>query len=314
MKNRKARAITVLVAAVTCALLLLPQAALAESTGSISMQIQDAQTPLENVHVRAWRVAEATGDFDLVSPFSESGVDLTSDDGQTWPATGTDAKWSTLAQSLAQFALTNDVMPDAEGDSDAQGNVVLSGLQDGVYLVLPETFEQTDGTSWTFSASLVSLPQWVDGNLTRLLEITPKGQVKQVPEHLKVVKMWDDQDSSARPVSVTVKIARNGELYDTVELSQENNWTYEWETEQGYEWSVSEELAADSAYTMSIEQRSDGTFVVTNHSTTPPAPQTPKGGSPKTGDSSVPGMVLGVCAAVAVVVLIVAVVVRKKKK
>ena len=38
----------------------------------------------------------------------------------------------------------------------------------------------------------------------------------------QVLKVWEDDGTEARPESVTVQLLRNGEVYETVTLSEEN--------------------------------------------------------------------------------------------
>ncbi|WP_423213401.1 Cna B-type domain-containing protein [Senegalia massiliensis] len=42
-------------------------------------------------------------------------------------------------------------------------------------------------------------------------------------------KIWKDQDESARPSSITVKLLQNGKEIDSKEVSAEDNWKYEFE-------------------------------------------------------------------------------------
>lgn len=108
------------------------------------------------------------------------------------------------------------------------------------------------------------------------------------PERIKVtvIKIWDDKDNydKVRPNSVTIILYANDEKVGSVELSEENGWTYTWtnldKNEDGKEiiYTVGEDEV--EGYTTEIEGDMYTEFIVTNtHSG--------KGGdeNPKTADS-----------------------------
>jgi uncharacterized repeat protein (TIGR02543 family) len=86
---------------------------------------------------------------------------------------------------------------------------------------------------------------------------------------VKVTKVWDDANDQDgyRPDDVTVNLAKNGEIIDTVILSEENSWTYTWtgldkyNGEQAIDYTVTENAVAE--YTTSITKADDGTFTYT---------------------------------------------------
>ena len=88
--------------------------------------------------------------------------------------------------------------------------------------------------------------------------------------------MWDDDGcEDKRPDSILVQLLENGEIVDTVVLSQENNWEYIWNNlDGGSRWQVTEAEVPDG-YTVAITQ--EGTvFIMTNTrpSEPPKLPQT----------------------------------------
>ena len=67
-----------------------------------------------------------------------------------------------------------------------------------------------------------------------------------------VEKVWDDSDYYARPESVEVNLYRNGEVYETVALSADNNWCYTWDDlTDAYSWSV-DEADVPTGYTKTV--------------------------------------------------------------
>ena len=80
--------------------------------------------------------------------------------------------------------------------------------------------------------------------------------------------MWDDDGNEAsRPNYIVVQLLGNGEVVDTVVLSEQNNWEYTWEElDETVLWQVVERNVSDG-YTVTVVQEGI-TFVVTN--TKPP--------------------------------------------
>lgn len=83
------------------------------------------------------------------------------------------------------------------------------------------------------------------------------------PLDITVKKVWSDDNSVTRPTSVTVTLYNGTEVYDTVTLSAENNWTYHWEDASALgNWQVAE-VNIPKGYTPSYRV-SDGMIIITN--------------------------------------------------
>ena len=163
------------------------------------------------------------------------------------------------------------LQPLAEGKTDENGRLTFSGLEPGLYLVTGEK-HTTGGVTYTPEPFLVSLPG-LDGKDNWVYDVTadPKyGQEKEPggnPDggtvRRKVLKVWEDDGTEARPESVTVQLLRNGEVYDTVTLSEENGWSHTWTgLDKDDTWQVVEADVPDG-YTVTVT-REGITFVVTN--------------------------------------------------
>ena len=93
-----------------------------------------------------------------------------------------------------------------------------------------------------------------------------------------LLKLWNDSGSANRPKSIQVDIYKDQVLFETVTLSSENDWSYQWHTvDSGSQWTVTEKNVPNG-YTVSISE-SEGIFTVTN--SIKPSNQEP----PKTGDT-----------------------------
>jgi len=80
-----------------------------------------------------------------------------------------------------------------------------------------------------------------------------------------VVKEWKDDNNALglRPASIEVNLLRNDKVYDTVTLSEENDWSYQWTRLSGrYTWTV-EENEVPAGYDASV-RKSGSTYTITN--------------------------------------------------
>ena len=122
-----------------------------------------------------------------------------------------------------------------------------------------------------------------------------------VPEHaytsVSVKKVWKLDDGGTAADSVTIALCQNGIDYDTVVLSEANNWTYTWNSlDNQYVWTV-KEVNVPEGFEVSIDKVADSSFTITNddvpkkatESTDTTVPIKPNDGNPvvpQTGDSS----------------------------
>ncbi|MGI6032999.1 MAG: Cna B-type domain-containing protein [Coriobacteriales bacterium] len=304
-----------------------------DQAATITVTPKEGDTAVSGVKVRAWKIAEFTEDgIELVEPFKSSGVSLASDDGsETWPDVAEDdsTKYSTFAESLYEYARTNGVATAAEATTSTAGEATLSGIKAGVYLVGPERTTVSGGGVYEFSPSIVTVPMMQDDTFSYNVSTILKGIKYTEPTSYKVVKHWNLSGSNVKhPSSVKVTIARDGEKYTTVTLSDSNNWTYSWTSEAGHEWTVSEEVP-DGYKATNDKNGEDGTFVITNRfkkkggvedilKTTGSDDNSGVSGSdvsessnPSTGD---PATMIGILLAVIAVVVVVGFAARRRMK
>ncbi|MBQ9941867.1 MAG: Cna B-type domain-containing protein, partial [Christensenellaceae bacterium] len=83
------------------------------------------------------------------------------------------------------------------------------------------------------------------------------------PVDVTVTKEWAGDDEAERPASVKVALQKNGEIYEEVELSAENEWTYTWEDLDGnFTWTVTE-VEIPEGYTAEVTGE-NGVYTITN--------------------------------------------------
>lgn len=79
-----------------------------------------------------------------------------------------------------------------------------------------------------------------------------------------VNKVWNNDDETVRPDTVSIDLLRDGELYDTVKLSKLSNWRYSWDDlDVGYTWSVIES-DIPKGYSVSYSKTDSEHITVTN--------------------------------------------------
>ncbi len=225
----------------------------ADEIGSLTVISKSDDKPLEGVDWNIYRIGSGASDgsFVLEGDFADCPVSLNGLDASN----AQDA-----ANTLEVYAKTGSCQPAASGTSDAEGTAVFSELTSGIYLVSGEPVT-INGYIYTPVAAIVEFSG-------EDMEIYGKFSIKESPvvpivTLYKVSKIWqNDENKSVRPSEITVELYKSNELADTVVLSEENNWTYEWEGLESDVWTVVEKEVPQN-YT--VTYRDDGAeFAVIN--------------------------------------------------
>ena len=266
--TRRKRALALL-AAVLCLLTSVAQAA-----GSIdltrkptlTLTYRDGKTALSGAKFSIYRVADAdeTGELTVRSEFDEFDLDIRGKN---------DRRWREMAQTLESYVLRRELTPADSGKTDKTGMLTFptqgKTLAAGLYLVIGERRTQ-GGNDYDAEPFFVLLPTQDLENNEWVYDVSANVKFGKTPVPddgdtvtRKVLKVWDDDGAEdSRPQEITVELLRNGKVYDTVKLSEKNNWRYTWlDLDADARWSVTEKTV--SGYTVSIT-REGITFVVTN--------------------------------------------------
>ena len=257
-----------LLAAVLCLLTSVAQAA-----GSIdltrkptlTLTYRDGKTALSGAKFSIYRVADAdeTGELTVRSEFDEFDLDIRGKN---------DRRWREMAQTLESYVLRRELTPADNGKTDKTGMLTFptqgKTLAAGLYLVIGERHAQ-GGNDYDAEPFFVLLPTQDLENNEWVYDVSANVKFGKTPVPddgdtvtRKVLKVWDDGAEDSRPQEITVELLRNGKVYDTVKLSEKNNWRYTWlDLDADARWSVTEKTV--SGYTVSIT-REGITFVVTN--------------------------------------------------
>ena len=290
MADRRIGAVALLLCVCLC---LMPLQALAASTSdanemiatdracTLTVSFRYGGTAFKDLPVKLYRIADVSADFryTLTAPFSTYGLALN--------GIRANSEWNVIRSTLEANIIADRIAADASAVTDQAGQVSFGSLRPGLYLAIPGTGTAGD-TEYVFESALVALPGLsTDGRWQYQVAVTAKGA--PLPPvggdsevSYKILKLWNGDDSSSRPRQIQVEIFRNGESYQTVTLSKDDNWSYTWTTEDdGATWTIAERNVP-SGYTATMERR-EYTFLLTN--TLDPEDDPPEVEPPKMGDT-----------------------------
>ena len=162
-----------------------------------------------------YRVGKLSGEgFVLTEEFAGAGVslgDLTAD---------------RLAQHLSAYAQDKNLPPQI-AVTDANGVAVFSNLAPGLYLI---SQQKAVGGFRPSAPYLTALPG-TDAEGGPLYEVHTAPKVEPLPPEpgltsLAVRKLW--KGAEFPPESVRVHLLRDGVIFDTIVLNEENQWNHTW--------------------------------------------------------------------------------------
>ena len=271
--------------------LLLPAQASAqglidmERDVTLTISWQDNGTPITGAQFDLYLIATADeyGELTVTDTFDQFNVDIRGEN---------DEAWRDLSTTLEGYIIRDQIAPDDSGVTDEQGMLTFPGkdksLSKGLYLVRGHRLTQ-NGYYYDASSFMVMLPTADNENNDWDYDVTvsPKYDTEPVPEEpstvtRKVIKVWEDDGyENERPEEIVVQLLQDDQIYDTVSLSADNNWRYEWtELDDSYQWTVVEQET--DGYTVEVS-REGAAYVITNTYDEPetPAPEEPT--LPQTG-------------------------------
>lgn len=250
-------------------LLLLAAGAGAESIdvsreAELSVSYAVEGKPIADVAFSLYRVADvdAGGSFSLAGQFSGVPVSLSGLNSEGM---------RNLAQTLSGYVAVNGYSPDATGKTDSQGRLRFGRVPTGLYLVTGETVVR-GGIFYNPGATMVCLPTLEDDGDYNYV-VTMKAKQDFYPlTRVRVQKRWVDGGArDSRPDGITVSLLRDGEVYDSQELTAEGDWQYEWTgLNANSVWNVVEDPQPEN-YDVTVSVDGDE-FIVTNRFRPQPTP------------------------------------------
>lgn len=245
---------------------------------------------LSDKDISVYHIADISdcGDFTYTGDFSDCDIEaeeLYSRDS-----------FDTVTSALSSYISLNGIAPFKTAHINNEGCAAFEDLTRGVYFV--DGFSiKNDDLVYSFGCVLFnSFFTEEKADSSEDINVYPKHQTYSAEDEeyrCRVTKLWKDNGKkSFRPQSIEVVIFKNGEEYQRVVLSDENNWTYYWSSsDSGAVWNVAE-VNAPKAYRSEVTI-SGYSFNIINSIVNSDTPDTPTSSKPtdssKTENTSKPG-------------------------
>ena len=250
-----------------------------EKEGSLTISYQDDGKALTGVKFDLYLVATVSENRQLTATdvFKDFNVNL---------FTESEGAWRELASTLEGYVLRDEIEPTLSGKTDKNGELTFADPKKGLYLVLGERHTQYN-TVYDPTEFMLLFPTENSEDFSWDYHVTvyPKFISRPIPPEddtvtRKVLKVWEDKGhTKERPEYVEIQLLRDGKVYDTVKLSEDNNWRYKWDDlDDDYRWTVVEKELDD--YTVTVTKEGI-TFVVTNTYDDDPVPPPEKPKDPQ---------------------------------
>ncbi len=224
----------------------------------------------KDVEFRLYYIADISerGEISLIEPYKKYQIAMSENYSE---------EWNQVAHTLNGYIQRDKIAPTIENKTDAKGMVNFEHIKKGMYLV---TWNQHTYKNQLIipQAFILSCPNVVNNAWNYEVKAETKYQTQDIKEYVskRVHKIWDDTDKSKRPSSIQVQLLKNGEIQDTVTLSEKNQWSYQWDNLDGFQdWKIVEK-SVPQGYT--VQSRQEGiTYILTNTQSggTPPKTDTP---------------------------------------
>lgn len=244
-----------------------------EMKNTLTVWFHHGELNIPGCEFSLYRVADSSefADFTYTEEFSLLETDVSSPDGEVWKA---------LDRELPAYISGRGISPVSVLTTGKEGRCTFTELGSGLYYAVG-TAVLAEGWVYTPMPILISLPnrEAHEHSWDHQVDFAPKYSRETEKTDLRVKKAWEDAgQGTERPASVTVELFCDGESYDTVTLSRENNWEHVWtELEAAHTWTLEEKPVP--GYTPEV-RREGNTFFVTNTENEPPPPPP---GLPPTG-------------------------------
>lgn len=209
----------------------------------------DADVLVSDYDVSVYRVAQ----------LSESGEAKATPAFEKYHISYTEKDRVQSAAELADYVIRDKITPDASVKTDSVGEITLTGLQTGIYLITSATLTQGN-TLLSFQPLLLDLPMIDEDTGVYAYEVAamPKPVRREILKELNVIVLWKDTGfESKRPDSVTIELYRDGELFDTQKVTAENGWRYTWSELSDGKLRVGAAPSADGEYSDATAQAKD---------------------------------------------------------
>lgn len=221
---------------------------------SLTIQYSHNQQNIQGINVETYYIADYVNNtYKLTETFKDYSIDLSNISSQS--------EYREIATTFASYIIADGLVADYMGVTNELGQVTYYNLNPGLYLTLSNEV-QNGNQVIQFETFLTVVP-----NITDSFTVKPKYtsyEIEDIEKEYKVIKQWKDKNHiSERVENVDVDIYKNKELYQSIQLNADNNWTYTWKyQDDGSEWNIVER-SIDKNYDVSI-YKDKQVFILTN--------------------------------------------------
>ncbi len=227
-----------------------------EEFGSLKLTCEHENVNLSGMTWKVYRIGESNGStYALTGDFADYPVDLS----KIMESTDT---MTEAASTLSNFAVLDNLPPTTGGRANDNGVLTVRSLERGLYLVVGSKLK-IGNVSYFPTPFLVE----IGGGEGMNVEAYPKFMVKKTlpgeTERFVVRKVWANATIVEDiPPSLTIEIYEDEELFDTVEMTAEDKWTYSWDGSADSEWRVKEVSVPAGCFVM--YRNNEVQFVIMN--------------------------------------------------
>ncbi len=224
--------------------LMLNVSAADDNSGTLTLTCENDDFGLADMQWQIYKVGENKGGvFALTGDFANYHVDLSKimEDSDSM---------TEAASTLSNYAVLDEIIPNQNAKTNGRGVVQFKGLNPGLYLAIGNKIKV--GTVSYFPTPLLfELGGSSTMNVSAYPKFITKYTLPDTKDRFTMRKIWANASMvTDQPVSLTVEIYEDGELFDTIQLTKEDNWTYSWEGDAASEWRVKEVNVPAGCYVM----------------------------------------------------------------
>ena len=226
----------------------------AKTKGTLTLICECKDKPVQGLKWNLYRIGSFDGEkITLEGEFARLPVDVTD-----ISASGL----ADAASTLREFAFIYKYKTVDSGNSKKDGTVEMKYDEAGVYLIAAKQLTK-DGVTYIPTPAIFFLDPESEPEKTIYPKIKKDAVLTGEIERFQLVKVWENAENlPTKPTEIVVDIYRDHDLYDTVTLAEANNWSYSWEEDMGYEWSILERKLPEGC---SVIYRKDGRqYIVVN--------------------------------------------------
>lgn len=249
----------------------------------VSIVVEHNEIPIEGIEYSVYKIAEpdSKGKYIISDDFRNANISLENMSAETLRL---------LGNTLKGYIAANGVKPEVTGITGTDGNIRFKEpLTPALYFILGSTIHY--GNEYIIPTPLVvELPMksGTDGEYYEEVRLVPKYSAEPDDElkEIEVLKVWKLNGEKLEAQNIEIELYKGPELFDSVTLSQDNNWQYLWENLKGADWSVYEK-SSPVGFTVTVDIQGDR-FVITNTSTEREEPSTDDEASTDSAETTSP--------------------------